>query len=107
MRRCLGLPERHHIGPATAQMRPGIDRIQLDRDFRKLKGGSCLAEIAEYAWVNKMLDVVHLHESAVARRERGIFADGIAEDGDRALPAFRIVFVMQTLPAQPAIVNIE
>ena len=107
MRRRLGLPERHHIRPAAAQMRPGIDRIQLNGGFRKFNGRSCLGEITKKTRMHDMLDVIHLHEAAVARRERGILADGIAEDGDRALPAFRIEFGQQTLPAEPAIVSVK
>ena len=88
-------------------MRPTIDRIQLNGTLREFERRPCLAEIAEDARVNKMLDIIQLHEAAVARRERRIFPDRIAEDGDRALPTFRIVVVMQTLPAEPAIMNIE
>src|SRR5258708_27117000 len=88
-------------------MRPGIDRIQLKGTLCEFKRRLRLAEIAEEAGVNKMLDIVHLHEAAVARRERRIFSDGIAKDGDRALPAFRIEFEQQTLPAEPAVMHIE
>ncbi len=54
-----------------------------------------------------MFDVIHLHETAVARRERGIFANGVAKDGDRPLPAFRIEFRHQVLSTKPAVVDIE
>ena len=87
-------------------MRPGIDRIQLNGTLREFKRRLCRAEIAEQARVNKMLGIVHLHKAAIARREGGIFPDGIAEDGDRALPAFRIEFHHEILPAQPAVAQI-
>src|ERR1700722_17384105 len=100
MRLRFGLSQRHRIRPATTQMRPGIGRIQLNRSLREFERRLCLAEIAEYARVNEMFDIVHLHEAAVTRREPRIFLDGAAKDGDRALPAFRIEFEMQPLSAQ-------
>ena len=54
-----------------------------------------------------MLDVVHLHEAAVAGRETRIVADRITENGDRPPPAFRIEFRHQILSAQPAVVQFE
>ena len=107
MRRRLGLPPRHHIRPATAQMRPGIDRIQLNGGFRKFEGRSRLAEIAKEAGMYNMFNVIHLYEAAVARRESRIFTDGIAKNGDRALPAFRVEFRYQVLSAKPAVMNIQ
>src|SRR4051794_29364085 len=61
-------PERHHIGPAAAQMRSGIDWIQLNGDLRKLKRRFCLAEIPLQARMYEMFNVIHLHKTAVARR---------------------------------------
>src|ERR1700683_1183368 len=90
-----------------AEMRPGIDRIQLNGLLRKLKRRFRLVAIAEDPRMNEMLDVVHLYEAAVARREGWIFPDGIAKDGDRALPAFGIEFEHQTLAAKPTVVNIQ
>jgi hypothetical protein len=86
---------------------PGIDGIKLDGCFRKFEGSPCLVEIAHQAGVHVVFDVVHLHETAVTRRERGILTDGIAKDGDRPLPAFGVKFRHQVLPAQPSVVNIE
>src|ERR1700712_5394892 len=59
------------------------------------------------AGVYKMLDVVHLHEATVARRERRILADRVAKDSDGPLPTFRVELGDQVLPAKPAIVQIE
>src|SRR3984885_12305957 len=107
MRRCFGFPKPHHKSPATTQMRPGIDRIELNGGFREFEGRSGLAEIAKEARMYNMFDVVHLHEAAVARREGRIFADGIAKDGDGSLPAFRIKFRYEILSAKPAVMNIQ
>src|SRR5437763_6893182 len=88
-------------------MRPRIYRIELNGTFREFERRLCGVKMAEQARVNKMLYIVHLHEAAVARRECGVFPYPVTEDGDRALPAFRIVFEMQTLPAQPAVMYVE
>src|ERR1700750_1163926 len=99
--------ERQRIRPATAQMRPGIGRIELDRRLRELKRRFCLVEIAKETRVHKMLDVVHLREAAVARRESGILTDGIEKDDDRPLPAFGIILRNEVLCAKPTIVRVE
>ncbi len=57
MRGRFVLPQCQHIRPAAAQMRPGIDRIQLNGGFRKFKRRSRLGEIAKKAGMYKMLDV--------------------------------------------------
>src|SRR6201747_1693357 len=107
MRSRFGFTERQRIRPATAQMRPGIGRIELDRRLRELKRRFCLVEIAKETRVHKMLNVVHLREAAVARRESGIFTDGIAKDDDRPLPAFRIKLRHKILYAEPTVVCVE
>jgi hypothetical protein len=88
-------------------MRPGIGRIELDRGLRELKRRFCLVEIAKETRMYKMLNVIHLHEAAVARRESGIFTDGIAKDDDRPLPAFGIILRHEILCAEPTIVRVE
>jgi hypothetical protein len=107
VRLSFDLAERHHVGPATTQVRSGIDGIELNGNFRKLESSFCLFDVPEDTGMHEMLDVVHLHEAAVARREMRIFADRLAKDRDSALPAFRFEFRHEVLTAKPAIVDIE
>ena len=88
-------------------MRPGIDRIEFNGDFRQFKGRLCLVEIAKDPGMHEMLDVVHLHKAAVERRESRIFPDRVAKDHDRPLPAFLVELRDEILAAQPAVVKIE
>ena len=107
VRRRLGLAQRERIGPAATEMRPGVDRIEFNGDFRQFKRRLCLVEIAKDPGMHEMLDVVHLHKAAVERRESRIFPDRVAKDHDRPLPAFLVELRDEILAAQPAVVKIE
>src|SRR5262245_11180782 len=84
-----------------------VDGVELHRHFCEFESPLGLFEITKDAGMNEMLDVVHLDEAAVARREAWAIADRIAKDGDGTMPAFRVKSRHKVLSAKPAIVDIE